>query len=219
MNRQLGDPAELETLVRATAFRLLLDRREPIRADVLARASGIRPETLAGMLDQLSLAGRIRRDDRGSVAGSAGLSVVPDRHMIEIKGGRFWTWCAYDIFGIFGALAASGRASSPSPADWKPIEVCFSRGRPAQIEAVLFRPDTALMECCDNVYEQWCPNSNLFATRELAEAWATVHSLKGRVLGLDEAADLATAEWKQMKGDKGKFPTLQPQRQVEKLRN
>jgi len=31
-------------------------------------------------------------------------------------GRRFWTWCAYDILGILGALKASGSALSPARA-------------------------------------------------------------------------------------------------------
>ena len=200
MNRVLPDPVALETLVRAAAFQALLNKGEPIQPDRLAEVSGIRAETLTGLLDQLSQVGRIRRDDQGRVIGSGGLSVTTDRHTIEIEGRRFWTWCAYDIFGIFGALEASGRAQSSSPDDQRPIYIRFVRGRPEPIEAVLFRPDTELMESCDNVYEQWCPNSNLFLTADGAEAWASANGLKGRVLSLDEAADLATAEWKEMTG-------------------
>jgi hypothetical protein len=51
------------------------------------------------------------------------------------------------------------------------------------------------MTSCQNVYEQWCPNGNLFASRELAEQWADQQSLPGRVLSLDEASDLATEAW------------------------
>ena len=122
--------------------------------------------------------------------------MTPDRHEIEVEGRRFWTWCAYDILGIFGALGVSGRAHSPSPPDREPIEVRFIRGRPQPSDAVLFRPDAELMECCDNVYEQWCPNSNLFPSRTVAEAWASEHGLSGKVLSLNEAADLATEDWK-----------------------
>lgn len=200
MNGVLPDPVALETLVRAASFQVLLEQGEPIQPAQLAEVSGIRRETLAVVLDQLSQAGRIRRDDEGRVIGSGGLSVATDRHTIEIEGRPFWTWCAYDIFGIFGALEASGRATSTSPADRRPIELRFVRGRPEPIEAVLFRPDTELMESCDNVYEQWCPNSNLFVTAGEAEAWASANHLKGTVLKLDEAADLATAEWKEMTG-------------------
>lgn len=196
--RVLPDPRELESLVRTAAFQLLFTRAEAVAPELLAEATGISSDKLAVLLDQLDEAGRIRRDGAGRVIGSAGLGVSPDRHEIELEGRRFWTWCAYDILGIFGAFAASGRALSPSPPDGQPIEVGFIRGRPQQSDAVLFRPDAELMDCCDNVYEQWCPNSNLFTGRELAERWAAEHQLSSRVLSLDDAADLATEDWKAM---------------------
>ena len=45
-----------------------------------------------------------------------GLRVTKDRDEIELDGRCFWTWCAYDILGIFGALKASGSALSPARA-------------------------------------------------------------------------------------------------------
>lgn len=194
----LPDPIDAEALVRTAAFQLLLQRTEGVSRAQLATTTGIRLDKLSGLVSQLAQAGRVRVDAAGRVVGSAGLSVIPDRHQIDLDGRRFWTWCAYDIFGIFGGLAASGRALSPSPPDRTPIEVRFAIGRPQQADAVLFRPDSELMDCCENVYEEWCPNSNLFASRELAERWAAAHNLSGSVLSLDEAADLATDEWKSL---------------------
>jgi hypothetical protein len=43
------------------------------------------------------------------------------------------------------------------------MELRFERGQPVNGDAVLFRPDDELMSCCENVYEEWCPNSNLFS--------------------------------------------------------
>jgi len=191
----LEPPSGSQALVKTAAFRLLLARSQPIGVEDLSAKSGIGLERLSGLLDQLDGAGRIRRGAAGTVVGSAGLSVVPDRHEIELEGRRFWTWCAYDILGIFGALGANGRAFSPSPPDGDTIVVHFARGRPQKNDAVLFRPDEELMSCCENVYEEWCPNSNLFASPELATRWAEQHSMRGRVLDLDEAADLATKDW------------------------
>jgi alkylmercury lyase len=191
----LEPPSDSQALVRTAAFRLLLSRAEPIGADELAAETGIRLERLSGLLDELDRAGRIRRNATGQVVGSAGLSVVPDRHEIELDGRRFWTWCAYDILGIFGALGAMGRALSPSPPDGNKIVVDFAGGRPQKNDAVLFRPDEELMSCCENVYEEWCPNSNLFASPELARRWAEQHSMRGHVLDLDEASDIATKAW------------------------
>ena len=191
----LESPIEQETRARTAAFRLLITRAEPIEPPTLAEVMGISPDRVAALIDRLDHAGRIRRDGAGRVVGSAGLSVTPDRHEIELEGRQFWTWCAYDILGIFGALRASGRALSPSPSHRAVIEVGFVEGRPQPSTAVLFRPNAELMECCQNVYEEWCPNSNLFASRKLAEAWAAEHHLSGEVLTLEEAADIATQGW------------------------
>ncbi len=51
--------------------------------------------------------------------------------------------------------------------------------------AVLFRPDEQLMSRCENVYEEWCPNSNLFTDVDKANRWAEQRGLRGRVLALD----------------------------------
>jgi len=185
-----------EALIRAAAFRLLLAHARPIEPDELATATDSRTDRVQALLAELDRAGRIRRDGAGRVVGAAGLSVIPDRHQIQIDGRRFWTWCAYDILGIFGVTGATGQAVSPSPPDRRPIALHFTRGRPDKHGAVLFRPDENLMMSCENVYEQWCPNSNLFASRELAEQWADQQSLPGRVLDLDEASDLATEAWR-----------------------
>lgn len=200
---QLDQPIDLKALVRAASFRLLLARSEPVGEEMLATETGIPPDRLNELLQELDQAGWIRRDDAANVVGSAGLSIRPDRHEIEVGGHQFWTWCAYDILGIFGALAASGRAFSPSPPSGQVIELNFVGGRPQQNDAVLFRPDADLMSCCENVYEEWCPNSNLFGSHVLAETWANDHGLKGRILSLEEASDLAAEEWRPLTNQGG----------------
>ena len=190
----LDTPSDSQDLIRRAAFRLLLAHSAPIDVDQLTTATGISTERLSWLLDELDGAGRIRRDESGRVIGSAGLSVVPDRHQIELDGRRFWTWCAYDILGIFGALGASGRALSPSPGAGM-IEINFKRGRPVSNDAVVFRPDDALMNCCENIYEEWCPNSNLFADAEQAHRWADQRGIRGRIMDLDEASDFGTTDW------------------------
>ncbi len=195
MGLNLGDGGELSDRARKAAFRDLLATGAPVAVDTLASALGCPPDRLAVALDELDGAGRIRRDEAGRVVGSAGLSVVPDRHKIELDGREFWTWCAYDILGIFGATRSTGTAWSRSPATDATIELDFTEGHPVPTGAVLFRPSDSLAACCTNVYEEWCPNSNLFEERAAAQTWSASHGLAGRVLGLDEAAQLATAEW------------------------
>jgi hypothetical protein len=62
-------------------------------------------------------------------------------------------------------------------------------------DAVLFRPDDELMSCCENVYREWCPNSNLFRDADQAKRWADERGVRGRVMDLDEASDLGTRAW------------------------
>ena len=126
----LEPPSDSQALVRTVAFRLLLPSSVPISVAELAAKSGIRLERLSELLDELDGAGRIWRNPAGEVVGSAGLSVVPDRHEIELNGRRFWTWCAYDILGIFGALGANGRASLSSPPDGGEDRGRFQAGAP-----------------------------------------------------------------------------------------
>jgi hypothetical protein len=180
--------------LRKQAFRLLLAHARPLSVEEMADAIGTVPADAAIAMAELAAAGRVRVDG-ARLTGSAGLSVAPDRHEIELSGRRFWTWCAYDVFGIFGATGASGTAVSSSPADGTTIGLRFLEGRPEPAEAVLFRPDADLMGSCDNVYEQWCPNSNLFRHAEMAEAWAAERGIGGQVLTLGEASEQATREW------------------------
>jgi alkylmercury lyase len=181
--------------IRGAAFRRLLAHGSSARAEELAddlgRSVGEVTERLREFADQ----GRIRLDELGRVIGSAGLSVEPDRHRIELHGRTFWTWCAYDVVGIFGALRATGTAYSSSPVSAVPLEVVFRDGRPDPTGVVLFRPDQALMDCCPNVYHQWCPNSNFFEGVEMARRWAREHGLTGAVLGLAEATELGAQSW------------------------
>jgi hypothetical protein len=186
---------DLHGLVRGQAFRRLLAASVPATGQDLAACIGISADKVAQVLDELNAAGRIRRDEAGRVIGSAGLSVVADRHQIDFEGRRFWTWCAYDILGIFGALRATGTAASQSPATAAPITIRFHDGRPEATGVVLFRPSDSLAASCTSVYEEWCPNSNFFEDAASARAWSASRRLEGRVLSLEEASDLATAEW------------------------
>lgn len=185
----------LEGEVIGAAFRRLLRTGAGITVHDLALDLGQPQRATGAAVEELHGRGRVRLDEEGRLVGAAGLSVRPDRHQIKLGGRAFWTWCAYDILGIFGALRADGWARSGSLHSGDSLEVRFHRGRPEPTSLVLFRPDESYMSCCANVYEDWCPNSNFFESAEVARAWATERHLPGRVLGLAEAADLATRSW------------------------
>src|SRR5579859_5751795 len=71
---------DLHGLVRGEAFRHLLAAGVPATGEDLAASIGISAGKVARVLEELNAAGRIRRDEAGRVIGSAGLSVVADRH-------------------------------------------------------------------------------------------------------------------------------------------
>jgi len=185
--------AAIGARLRDAAFARLLRTGAPASAGELATDLAVPVEEVESAIAALHGAGRIRLDARGHVAGSAGLSVTPDRHEIEIDGRRFWTWCAYDVLGIFGALGANGTARSSSAQGGKPLVVRFRDGRPEPSPLVMFMPDAF---GCANVYEEWCPNSNFFEDAAAAETWSTTHQLPGRMLPLAEAGVLAAREWR-----------------------
>jgi alkylmercury lyase len=189
---------DLAGVVRGQAFRQLLATGGPATSEDLAAAIGLASDKVAPVLEELNTAGRIRRDETGRVIGSAGLSVVPDRHQIELEGRRFWTWCAYDILGIFGALGATGTAVSRSPATAASITLHFRDGHPRTAGVVLFRPSDSYAATCTSIYEDWCPNSNFFENAESARAWSESHEVEGRILSLDKASALATKDWQPM---------------------
>lgn len=187
--------------VRVAAFRRLL--RTGVAASLADIAAELAQpeEAVRAAADALRARGSLRFDPERRVVGAGGLSVTPDRHAITLAGRPFWTWCAYDILGVFGATGLSGHAVSPCPEGGAPIEVQFERGRPQPVEAVLFLPDEDLMAACENVYEQWCATSNFFRSRAAASSWASAHAIRGAVLALDEAAKAAASEWSRLVGD------------------
>jgi hypothetical protein len=181
--------------VRRFAFRRLLQTCSPVPVQELASDLGRPVEEVAAAVRDLHDRGGIRVDTQARVVGASGLSIGPDRHRIEFGGRTFWTWCAYDFMGIFSALRATGVAHSRDPLSGAEVVVGFRSGRPLPSTIVLFRPDERFRASCTNVYEQWCPNSNLFESADAAWTWARDHSLDGRVLTLAEASALAGGHW------------------------
>jgi hypothetical protein len=188
-------PVDADEL-RGAAFRRLLQAHEPVSAAQLA-ADLDRPEQdVRDVIDDLATQGRLRVDANGEVVGSAGLSIRPDRHEIDLGGRRFWTWCAYDIIGIFGALRATGRAWSRLSGDGSRVEIRFRDGHPEPTDLVLFLPeDEELASSCTSMYDQWCPNSNLFRSAEAAAAWSSSHHVGGEILTMSQASDRGTRGW------------------------
>jgi alkylmercury lyase len=181
--------------VRGAAFRRLLHTGQPTTAAQLAEDLHQSEPATQHAVEVLHEQGQLRLDTDGRIIGSAGLSIQPDRHEITLDGRQFWTWCAYDIFGIFAALAATGHARTVIPDTGQPVQLDFRNGQPHPAPFVLFVPDDD-PTCCTNAYQQWCPHSNLFHTAEAAIAWADEHGVTGDVLTLTDAANRGGRAWR-----------------------
>src|SRR5713226_1816953 len=152
----MGDLTD-ETIT--AAFRLLLQLRRPLKAAQIASELNAELSAVRAKLDRLDAAGRIRRTAGEHVVGSAGLSVAPAAHELRLDSRRFWTWCAYDVVGIAGALRADARSVSYSPATGAQIRLQFAAGRPpATPVIVLFPADRGSARTIDD----WCSNANFF---------------------------------------------------------
>ncbi len=198
--------------IRTIAFQRLLQTRQPVSALALTNDLGGSPVEVEAELAELDRQGLIRRNQIGDVVGSVGLSVEPSRHELHVGDQQFWTWCAYDAVGILAALEASGRVLSRSPLTGTPIDVQFRDGLPVASEVVLFMPDFSVSlshgapspDPGVSVFDDWCPQINLFEDRAASQAWAERRGARGQILSLTEAATRGAAHWQPM------VPTARP---------
>lgn len=145
---------------------------------------GIALEALAG-------AGRIDRDDRGRVLGSAGLTIADGPHGLEVDGHSFRTWCAFDALGIPAALAADGRVETMCGVCGRTISVDVRAGQPAHDPSLRlwFAAGGADMRA------DFCTPTVLLCSEEHAAEWGRRQPAGGRALTLAEAADLGARNW------------------------
>src|SRR5262249_61591777 len=95
--------------IRGAAFRRLFRTGSPVRVEELAADLGHPVEEIAQRVDELRRRGRIRLDEKGWVAGSAGLSVGPDRHRSEVGRPDVRTVGAYQGVAALRPPPAPGR--------------------------------------------------------------------------------------------------------------
>lgn len=177
--------------LRNVGFRMLFSRRESLSLEVLSVKTGYGIDELESLLERPDVAGRVRRDQAGSIVGIAGLSVEPTQHEVQVNGKQFWTWCALDAVGIFSALGLTGQVVSTTSGQGDPMRIEFVAGRAVSDHTIFILDE---FDGAD-VYESWCPNVNFFSTAEDAEAWASERGLTGEVVKIDEIHEAAGAIW------------------------
>ena len=182
---------ELAKELREIAFGLLLSTRRAVEASTLARLIGAEVAAVVDALDSLARAGRIDRDDRGRVVGSAGLTIADGPHGLEVDGHSFRTWCAFDALGIPVALAADGRVETTCGVCGRTIRVDVRAGQPAADPS----PRLWLSAGGADMRADFCTPTVLLCSEEHASEWARRQPAGGQALTLADAADRGARDW------------------------
>lgn len=181
--------ADRASVIRAAAFRLLLESGGPVTPQALAEETGTPVDEVIASIETLDTAGMMRTDG-GSVVGSAGLSVVPTSHELQLEYGTRWTWCALDAVAILAALEATGEVRSASPATGREIVVRSSNGGIDRTDVVIF---VAERDPEARVVDDWCPTVNFFEDLSTATMWAAGRA--GSVLPTADVAAQSAPAW------------------------
>jgi len=181
--------------VRRAAFRLLFAEGRPVPLAAVAGALGRDETAVRGEVEQMEARGMLRRLADGCVVGAGGLSLMPTRHEVQVDEKRFWTWCAYDAFGILGALGRGGTVTSTSPLTGRVLEARFEGAVPTDPVLAVF---LATLSGCRSIVDDWCPRNNLFEDLEAARRWAAEQDIEGTALGVVETAEVGAARWREM---------------------
>lgn len=175
--------------VRSAAFLALLRTGHPVSTRAVAQNAKTTVDTVTEVLSHFAGRGSVQYNDHGRVAGIAGLTVQPTRHVTHLPQGRRWTWCALDAVGIIAAVG-SGKIDSTGPGGEFHLAYRDARFDPAGL--AVFVADGYGMT---SSLGQWCPLVDFFATVEAADRWSAEQGVKGRGVSLLDIAEVAGDRW------------------------
>lgn len=112
-----------EKAVQLAAFDAIL-ANAPASLQFISQRTGLAPDAVAEATNHLVELGLLIFNDAGLVVGSWGLTLVPTRHQLRIRGNSYYTWCAEDAVGIPAALNVDATVTSS----------CFQCGQKVAIE-------------------------------------------------------------------------------------
>lgn len=177
-------------------LRLLFLREEPVEPARLARLLGRDGRSLDRDLADRERRGRIRRDGRGAIVASSGLSLVESDYRIEVAGRRRWCWCAKTGLGILAALAAGGTLTRPA----ERLTVHFDGGTPRPTPYRVFWPADSFASGCSSAVDELCLTYVLVADAAAADHWVAGREVTGEVLTVEEAAARGASRYRHSLG-------------------
>lgn len=173
------------------AFRVLLAEERPLSVRELTERLEVDDASIADVLEELSMSGRVETDDEGLLLGIFGLTPKPTSHRIELRGTTFFTWCAFDSVGIPAALQESAEITSECGHCRREIHLTVvDEVAPSGPVVISWLPRQ-----CDSVREEFCPTVNFFCNEGHFTASTAHGESSGAFLTLEAASALGRDIW------------------------
>jgi alkylmercury lyase len=129
-----SDTTPEEHSIRKVAFQAILEGA-PINRDGLVVATGFTREKIEVLVNDLIKRGLIVVEpESGRIVGSWGLSNEPTSHRLQIRGRKFYTWCAEDAVGIPAGLGEDANVVSKCHHCGDSVNIEMSVGRVVHVE-------------------------------------------------------------------------------------
>lgn len=160
----------------------------------LTSSSGLSRVTVDEVVGDFVRTGRAQLDGDGCLIGIVGLTKEATRHRLVLDGAPLFTWCAFDAVGIPAALQVDAAVFTTCGYCEGPIEVDVEKGSVPSDSPL--RGWLPLIENCENVQSDFCPEANLFCGNEHLGAWRVAAGMpEGLVMDLGEIAALGHRSW------------------------
>jgi alkylmercury lyase len=124
-----SDTTPEEHTLRKIAFQAILDG-EPINRDGLVKTTIFTREKVEVLMEDLIKRGLVVvESESGRIVGCWGLSTEPTSHKLQIRGRKFYTWCAEDAVGIPAGLGEDASIVSKCHQCDNPVNIEMSAGQ------------------------------------------------------------------------------------------
>lgn len=182
------------------AMQLLLVEGQPVSLARLMDDLGQDRDTVAETVRRFETQGRLRRDERGDIIASGGVSVVSTEYELRVADRQFWTWCAKTGLGLLGALAAGGVLKTETVDSGRRVQVEFDGDEPLPTRHAVLWPSEQLQSSCSSAAGELCTTYTLFDTDADAAAWARSHGIDAEVVTVREATRRALPRYRHSLG-------------------
>ena len=154
---------------------------QPVPRERLASVLGLPTTRVVQWLERPSLAYLVAYDDRRSIVGFGGLSVVPMHHRFVVHDRTLFTWCAWDALFIPELIGMPARVESKCPQSGDTIALTVAPGRiertshPEAVVSFLLPQAGAFGGEAAKTMASFCHYVFFFAGRDVGRHWIERH--------------------------------------------